>query len=301
MSKSTWSSGATAACRAANSVAIRSPMRRSRPRRPRIGGVVRLRHRHRPRGGGPAASPCVSGGPRPDRAVHRPRRARRARSVSAGRSSNLLKALAALLVPSRAHASTASAAASMSSSRRCSLVGPESRQDVVDGAPVRLADAHAQAAELLVAQLVDDRAQAVVATRAAALAEAQLAEGQREVVGHDEQVGEWRVFAGQDLAHGAARVVHERERLDQRDVQPAEPPADHVGGIALPATTRPAGPLREPVDHEPADVVPRPRVLRPGVPEPDDDLHPTLRGQHDRARSRSGRSDPPAGGPGRRW
>ena len=34
-----------------------------------------------------------------------------------------------------------------------------------------------------------------------------------------------------------------------------------------------------------------PAYCEPGVPEPDDDLQPTLRGQHDRARSRLGRTD----------
>ena len=105
--------------------------------------------------------------------------------MSAGRSSNVLKRLAALLVPSRAHASTASAAASRSSSSRCCSSGAKLRQDVVDGVPVRLADPDPQPAELLGPELVDDRAQAVVAAGAAALAEAQLAERQREVVGDD--------------------------------------------------------------------------------------------------------------------
>ena len=69
--------------------------------------------------------------------------------------------------------------------------------------------------------------QAVVAAGAAALAEAQLAERQREVVGHDQQVDQRGVLAGQDLADRQARVVHERERLDQDQVETAEAALDH--------------------------------------------------------------------------
>ena len=47
--------------------------------------------------------------------------------------------------------------------------------------------------------------EAVVAARPAALAEAELAERQGEVVGDDEQVAERRVLAGEDLPDGEAR------------------------------------------------------------------------------------------------
>ena len=110
-------------CRAASVEAASLGQPRSRPRRPRIGGVARsaiggallggrtLRQpvfvRRTPSApGGPSTSPGAA-----------------SRSVSAGRSSNLLKWLAALLVPSRAQASTASAAASSSSSSRCCSSG----------------------------------------------------------------------------------------------------------------------------------------------------------------------------------
>ena len=100
------------------------------------------------------------------------------------------------------------------------LVGRERRQDVVDGAAVGIADADPEPAELLGAELVDDRAQAVVAAVAAALAEAELAERQREVVGDDEQVGQRRVLAGEHLADGEAGVVHVGQRLDEGQVEP---------------------------------------------------------------------------------
>ena len=100
----------------------------------------------------------------------------------------MLKRLAAFDVPWRAHSSTASAAASSSAVEALPLVRLERRQDVVGEAALRRPDPDPEPAELLGAELVDDRAEAVVAARPAALAEAELAERQGEVVGDDEQV-----------------------------------------------------------------------------------------------------------------
>ena len=208
------------------------------------------------------------------------------RVVSAGRSSNMLKRLAALFVPSRAHSSTASAAASRSSSRRCCSSGAKRVRTWSTARPVRLADPDPQPAELLGPELVDDRAQAVVAARPAALAEAQLAERQREVVGDDEQVDQRGVLARQHLADREAGVVHVGQRLDERQVEAPEAAHGDVGRVALAALAGPAGALGDPVHDQPADVVARAGVLRAGVAETDDDLQPSLRGQHDRARSR---------------
>ena len=170
------------------------------------------------------------------------------------------------------------------------LLGREASQDVVDGVAVRLADADPEPTELLGPELVDDRTQAVVPARAAALAEAELAERQREVVLHDQQIGQRRVLTCKDLAHREAGVVHVGERLDEREVESAEPAHDDVGRIALAALARPPGALRDPVHDQPADVVAGARVLRTRVPETHDDLQRTLRRQHDRARSRRGRA-----------
>ena len=240
--------------------------------------------------GGCGASRSASGGSRRRRAGRRPRPARRAGCVSAGRSSNMLKRLAALLVPSRAQSSTASAAASRSSSRRCCSSGAKRRQDMVDGRPVRLADPDPQPAELLGPELVDDRAQAVVAARPATLAEAQLAERQGEIVGDDEQVDQRGVLARQHLADRQARVVHVGQGLDERQVEAPEAAHGHVRRVALASLARPAGALGDPVHDQPADVVARAGILRAGVAETDDDLQPFLRGQHDRARSHAGRA-----------
>ena len=139
---------------------------------------------------------------------------------------------------------------------------------MVHGALVGFADPDPEPAELLVAELVDDRAQAVVAALAAALAEAQLAERQGEVVGDDQQVGQRRVLAGQDLADREPRIVHEGQRLDQGQVQALEAAHGHAGGVALAAPARPAGTFGQAIDRQPADVVAGPGVLRPGFPRP---------------------------------
>ncbi len=171
------------------------------------------------------------------------------------------------------------------------LVGREPGQDVVDRVPIRLPDPDPETAELLGPKLVHDGAQAVVATRAATLAEAELAERQGEIVGHDEQVDERSVLTSQHLAHRQAGIVHVGERLDERDVEAAEAPRGDVGRVALASLARPAGALGDPVHDQPADVVAGPGVLRAGVPEPDDDLHATSED------STSG-PDPAPGGPG---
>ena len=176
------------------------------------------------------------------------------------------------------------------------LVGRERRQDVVDRAPRPGSPIPTRSRlNFSVPELVDDRAQAVVAARPAALAEPQLAERQREVVGDDEQVDERRVLAREDLAHREARVVHVGQRLDERQVEAAEAArrrlATRRAARPLPG---PAGPIGEPVQHHPADVVARLRVLRARVPEADDDLHvdgdprgrPAPRGHGERPRDR---------------
>ena len=227
--------------------------------------------------------PSASGGPSTSPAAA-------SRVVSAGRSSNMLKRLAALLVPSRAHASTASAAASSSSSSRCCSSGAKCVRTwstaLRSGSPMPIRSR----LNFSVPSSSMIEPQAVVAARAAALAEAQLAEGQREVVGDDQQVGQRGMLAGKDLADRQPRVVHVGERLDERQVE--APVATHgdIRGVPLAALARPVGALRDAIHDQPADVVAGARVLRPRVPETDDDLQPTLRRQHDRARSRSGRA-----------
>ena len=280
------------ACRGREVGRPRSAMRRS-GRACRAPDGVRLGVGHRRLGR--AAAPA---GLRPPDAVVVGRAVDLARAARAGRrrparSSNMLNRLAALLVPSRAHASTASAAASSSSSSRCRSSGCERRQDVVDAAADRVADPDPEAAELLGAELVDDRAQAVVAAVAAALAEPELAERQREVVGDDQQVAQRRVLAGQHLADGEAGVVHERQRLDERQVEARGSGPSRRSRRRAAGPGPPSRPARR-SGRGPASrcCAASPRTA-PGIPETDDDLHrPSAREtpsrDHTRARSRPG-------------
>ena len=133
-------------------------------------------------------------------------------------------------------------------------------------------DPDPEPAEFLGAELLDDRAQAVVSAVAAGLAEPELAERQGKIVGDDEQVLELDVLAGQHAAHGGAEIIHVRQRLDEGQVEAVVAAHHDVRLVALAPTPRPAGTLGQPVQHEPATLA-RPAYRGPGIPEPDDDLH----------------------------
>jgi hypothetical protein len=107
-----------------------------------------------------------------------------------------------------------------------------------------------------------------VAPGTATLAEAELPERQREIVGDHEKVAERCVLAGEHLAHGEARLVHVRQRLDEREVEPAVAAEDDIGRVALAALAVPARALGDPIHHEPADVVAGAGVLGAGLPSP---------------------------------
>ncbi len=126
---------------------------------------------------------------------------------------------------------------------------------------------------LLVAELLDDRAQTVVAAGAAALAKPELAERQGEVVAHHQDLRQGRMLAGQHLAHRQPRLVHKRERLDEQQIEPGVAALDDRGGVAGPALARPTGPVGQSVQDHPADVVAGLFVLCAGVSEANDDLH----------------------------
>ncbi len=214
------------------------------------------------------------------------------RSVSAGRSSKLLCWLAALFVPTRAHASTASAASSSSSPRRCRSAGSNRDRTwsmkLRSGGPMPIR----RRLNFSVPSSSMIERETVVAAGPAAFAEAELAEGQREVVGHDEEVAERGVLAGEHLAHRDPALVHERERLDQGQLQAVEAPRDDRARVLRSTLARPAGLVGEAVEDHPADVVARLLVLAARVAQADDDLHdPSAhwRAEHaERARSRPG-------------
>ena len=68
-------------------------------------------------------------------------------------------------------------------------------------------------------------------------------------------------------------VVHVGQRLGQRELQAPIPDLDALGRVALAPATGLPRPVREPVEHHPADVVPRARVLAARIAQADDELH----------------------------
>src|SRR3989442_1230020 len=112
------------------------------------------------------------------------------------------------------------------------------------------------------------------------------------------------MLAGKNLSDGQARIVHVGQGLDQGEIEAAIATRDHARSIPLPAAPRPTGTGGQAVHDPPADVVARPGVLRPGIPQADDELHEILRtaergpipireglGRWYRARRRGGRSE----------
>src|SRR5688500_13505412 len=204
ISKSIASSSLTPGWRAANSLATCSAIRRSRPRRPRRGGVVDsgigrfvLALQDTTPSSLRAADPGLvrrpvdlTGGGEPIRV----RFAQLERVEAVGRLARALTRPSLDGVGSGVEQLV----------EALDLVRLELREDVVTAVSDRIADPDAQAAELLRAQLDDDRAQAVVPAVAARLAETQLAERQREVVRDDEEVSQGSVLALQDLANRQA-------------------------------------------------------------------------------------------------
>ena len=210
---------------------------------------------HSPASGGSRLAPARLRSPDPVRAreAPRPRRARAARSSSAGRSSNALKRFGRLARPlARPGLDRVGGGVEQLGQARL-LARVELAQDVVDRVATRLADPDPQPAELLVAELVDDRPQAVVAAGAPALAEPQLAERQGEVVDDHQHLGQRRALAGEDLADRQPRLVHERQRLDER------PGRGRCTGPARPTPRRACRPRPD----QPARSARRSRTIQP--------------------------------------
>src|SRR3954462_8670488 len=109
-----------------------------------------------------------------------------------------------------------------------------------------VADPDPEPAELLGPELIDHRAESVVPAVAARLAEPQLPEREREVVGDDEQVAERGVLAREDFPYGEPGVVHEREWLDEGELESLVPAHRELRGVTLPPTPRPARSRRAP-------------------------------------------------------
>ena len=89
------------------------------------------------------------------------------------------------------------------------------------------------------------------------------------LVVHDEHLAGLELVEARRAADGAARLVHERLRLEQRDLVAVEPDLRELAGeLRLP---RAAVPARELVEHEVPDVVAVARVFAAGIAEADDE------------------------------
>src|SRR6266550_6675533 len=93
--------------------------------------------------------------------------------------------------------------------------------DLAEG--IRRGDADAQARKVL-ADRGHDRAHPVVRARSALLAKPDLAERKVDLVEYDEEIRGLDAVPVQQLAHGAAGIVHERLRTRDRDAHPIDRP-----------------------------------------------------------------------------
>ncbi len=121
-------------------------------------------------------------------------------------------------------------------------------------------------------QVVLDVAQAVVPAMRPPGPHPQLAQRQVDVVADDQQLRQRQLVEVHYLPDAAAAQVHERLRLDEKDLFSV---LGQLGDLRLetalePATARPS---REGVDDVVADVVPRPLVVPARIAQPDDDFH----------------------------
>ena len=145
------------------------------------------------------------------------------------------------------------------------------------GAP----DPDAHAPEVRAAELALERLQAVVAGQAAAETRAQLAEGQVDLVVHDEHALEWQAVGAARGSDGAAGLVHVGLRQQHRDAHwigspPARAALGEQRAEARAHAWQPPALAERFGDHE-ADVVRRARVLAAGIAESYDqpvDLRP---------------------------
>ena len=169
----------------------------------------------------------------------------------------------------------------------------------------RSAHADAEAVELVVADRLDDRAQAVVPARRPRPPDADPSERQVDVVRHDEQVGR-TIDIG--LADGGAQwragPVHVPHRLHEQHEILGASRLKRCRAVAHPTLAGEAPAVGQQVDHAESDVVAREPVALARVAETADDLHGAADGSppHRRAsrRRRNSTADyPPA--VERRW
>lgn len=126
--------------------------------------------------------------------------------------------------------------------------------------------AHAEAWEVERVEALYDRLEAVVASVGAGGAQANLAEGERDVVAHDEQAGWRQLFGNHQREERITGEIHIRERLDKKTVGVAQANrrrAHLARGLAPTTTAR--GSQR--FEHAKTEIVPRFFITRTGIAE----------------------------------
>src|SRR6266545_1812084 len=134
----------------------------------------------------------------------------------------------------------------------------------------RAADADADPEELRRAERLDDVLQAVVAGRAAAAADLQLAGGQVDLVVDDDDPLQRRLVPAGEQRGRPARLVDVAGRPGEHDALVAVADLGHLRAVAGPLQLG-ARPLRQPGDHHRPGVVPGARILVVGVAQTDDE------------------------------
>ena len=134
-----------------------------------------------------------------------------------------------------------------------------------------MADADADAAKIG-AEAGIDRAQAVMARRAAADAHLDLERREVELVVEDGERVDVELVEAQRLLNRVAAVVHEGLRLEQQDALAADAAfRDQAAELLRPGPK--AVRLGDDVGGHEADIVPLERILRAGIAEADPELH----------------------------
>lgn len=130
------------------------------------------------------------------------------------------------------------------------------------------ADAALEAPESFVAERTDDRADAVVAAGTPALLHPQLGEWEIDVVVDDQDTLEWHPEVRNKRRYGEARLIHEGVRPRQNSSSTADIDLGDLSANArgpLEASLLSAGERLYDVGTE---IVPRCRVLLPGIAQP---------------------------------
>src|SRR5450631_2658107 len=140
----------------------------------------------------------------------------------------------------------------------------------------RAAHADPHAREASVAQIAEQRPDAVVAPVPAAHAQLEAAERQIELVVHDDQIGHWNFPEAGHSSHRLSAEIHELHRLAKKDARSRQRDLPDFGAEL--------GPRRQPrleatragvklVHHLEPQVVPVVLILRSRISKPNHEVH----------------------------